>query len=88
MFMLQRHSDHHAHPARPYQQLQSAPEAPQLPAGFAGMLLLALLPPLWRRVMDPLARQAMGEPVAAEPADVAEALPARGFADMSVSNSR
>ncbi|MFM8897131.1 MAG: rubredoxin, partial [Actinomycetales bacterium] len=28
-------------------------EAPVLPTGYAGMILLALVPPLWRRVMDP-----------------------------------
>jgi hypothetical protein len=27
--------------------------APQLPAGYPTMVLLALLPPLWFRVMDP-----------------------------------
>jgi alkane 1-monooxygenase len=52
LFHLQRHSDHHANPRRRYQALCHADEAPQLPAGYATMLLLALLPPLWRRVMD------------------------------------
>ncbi|CAM2764654.1 alkane 1-monooxygenase [Skermania piniformis] len=53
LFHLQRHSDHHANPARRYQTLRSSDEAPQLPAGYATMVLLALVPPLWRRVMDP-----------------------------------
>ncbi|TFV55203.1 alkane 1-monooxygenase [Mycobacterium sp. PS03-16] len=52
LFHLQRHSDHHAHPLRRYQSLRHADEAPQLPAGYATMILLALVPPLWRRVMD------------------------------------
>jgi alkane 1-monooxygenase len=52
LFHLQRHSDHHANPVRPYQALCHADEAPQLPAGYATMVLLALFPPLWRRVMD------------------------------------
>ena len=26
--------------------------APELPLGYAGSILLALVPPLWRRVMD------------------------------------
>jgi hypothetical protein len=26
--------------------------APELPMGYAGSILLALVPPLWRRVMD------------------------------------
>lgn len=50
---LQRHSDHHAHPARRYQALRHFDDAPQLPAGYAGMILLAYIPPLWFGVMDP-----------------------------------
>jgi alkane 1-monooxygenase len=53
LFHLQRHSDHHANPQRRYQALCHADEAPQLPAGYAAMVVLALVPPLWRRVMDP-----------------------------------
>lgn len=53
LFHLQRHSDHHANPQRRYQQLRSVQEAPQLPAGYGTMLVLSLIPPLWRRVMDP-----------------------------------
>jgi alkane 1-monooxygenase len=53
LFNLQRHSDHHAWPARPYYKLRHHPQAPQLPTGYAGMALLAMVPPLWRRVMDP-----------------------------------
>ena len=52
LYHLQRHSDHHAHPMRRYQALRHFDEAPQLPTGYAGMMLLALIPPLWRRVMD------------------------------------
>jgi alkane 1-monooxygenase len=53
LFHLQRHSDHHANPLRRYQALCHAEEAPQLPAGYPTMLLLAVLPRVWRRVMDP-----------------------------------
>ena len=53
LYQLQRHSDHHAWPARRYQSLRHFDEAPQLPTGYFGMFVLALLPPLWRRVMDP-----------------------------------
>lgn len=52
LFHLQRHADHHANPQRRYQALRHAEEAPQLPAGYATMMVLALIPPLWRRVMD------------------------------------
>jgi len=53
LFQLGRHSDHHANATRPYPQLQHHSEAPQLPAGYPTMYLLALVPPLWRRVMNP-----------------------------------
>jgi alkane 1-monooxygenase len=52
LYHLQRHSDHHANPIRRYQALRHVDDAPQLPTGYAGMILLAVLPPLWRRVMD------------------------------------
>ena len=52
LFHLQRHSDHHAHPIRRYQALRHSDEAPQLPTGYTSMMALALIPPLWRRVMD------------------------------------
>ncbi|WP_446219276.1 alkane 1-monooxygenase [Micromonospora sp. IBHARD004] len=52
LFQLQRHSDHHANPLRRYQTLRSFDASPQLPAGYATMLVAALVPPVWRRVMD------------------------------------
>jgi alkane 1-monooxygenase len=52
LFHLQRHSDHHANPQRRYQALRDVAEAPQLPAGYGAMMGLAMIPPLWRRVMD------------------------------------
>jgi alkane 1-monooxygenase len=53
LFNLQRHSDHHVWPRRPYFALRHHDQSPQLPLGYAGMALLAMVPPLWRRVMDP-----------------------------------
>jgi alkane 1-monooxygenase len=53
LYHLQRHSDHHANPTRRYQALRDYRESPALPTGYAGMILLALVPPAWRRVMDP-----------------------------------
>lgn len=52
LYHLQRHSDHHANPMRRYQALRHFDEAPQLPTGYAGMILAAIVPPVWRRVMD------------------------------------
>lgn len=53
LFHLQRHADHHRYARRPYQILRSIPDAPQLPTGYAGMILVALVPPLWFRIMNP-----------------------------------
>ena len=52
---LQRHSDHHYKPDRRFPLLQNhdASDAPQLPYGYPVMTTMALIPPLWRRVMNP-----------------------------------
>lgn len=55
LFQLQRHSDHHAYPKRRYQILRHFDDSPQLPFGYATMILIALIPPLWFRIMNPLA---------------------------------
>ncbi len=52
-FQLQRHSDHHANAARRYQALEHHEIAPQLPGGYGVMVLLTLVPPLWRTVIHP-----------------------------------
>ena len=52
LFELTRHSDHHAHPARPYVALRHFQDVPQLPTGYTGMMVLALCPPLFLKVMD------------------------------------
>ena len=52
LFNLARHSDHHYLASREYDRLRHHEDAPQLPTGYAGMVILALFPPLWFRVMD------------------------------------
>jgi alkane 1-monooxygenase len=52
LFELSRHSDHHAHATRKYPLLRHFEDAPQMPTGYPGMILLALIPPLWFRYMD------------------------------------
>ncbi|QOJ30274.1 MAG: alkane 1-monooxygenase [Ignavibacteriales bacterium] len=54
LFELTRHSDHHMNATREYQILRDIEESPRHPTGYPGMILLALIPPLWRKVMDPL----------------------------------
>ncbi len=53
LYQLQRHADHHANPTRSYQALRHFEGAPQLPSGYATMIMLAYVPPLWFRVMNP-----------------------------------
>lgn len=55
---LQRHSDHHTRPDRRFPLLQtySPDEAPQLPHGYPVMTILAMVPPWWRRRMNPRVR--------------------------------
>ena len=52
LFNLSRHSDHHYKASKKYQVLESLPESPQMPTGYPGMMMLALIPPLWFSVMD------------------------------------
>lgn len=52
LFELPRHADHHAYAGRPYAVLRHFDDAHELPTGYAGMLLLALVPPLFFAVMD------------------------------------
>lgn len=62
LYHLQRHSDHHANPTRRYQTLRSFDEAGNLPSGYAAMIALAMVPPVWRAVMDQrVIAQAEGE---------------------------
>lgn len=53
MLNAPRHSDHHVHPARPYPGLVLDRESmPILPFSLPTMATIALIPPLWRRLMD------------------------------------
>jgi alkane 1-monooxygenase len=56
---LQRHSDHHYKPDRRFPLLQTygQDEAPQLPYGYPLMTMAAMVPPIWRRVMNPRVRR-------------------------------
>ncbi len=52
LFNLQRHSDHHYKPGKRYQILKHYEESPQLPTGYAGMVLLSFIPPLYFKIMN------------------------------------
>ncbi|MCB0704896.1 MAG: alkane 1-monooxygenase [Saprospiraceae bacterium] len=53
LYELTRHSDHHFKATRKYQVLRHFQESPQLPVGYPGSILLALVPPVWFRLMNP-----------------------------------
>jgi alkane 1-monooxygenase len=52
---LLRHSDHHYKPDRRFPLLQTydEEEAPQLPLGYPVMTIAAMIPPVWKRIMNP-----------------------------------
>ena len=52
LFELSRHSDHHYLASRKYQVLRHHEHSPQMPTGYPGMMLLALVPPVWFYVMN------------------------------------
>jgi alkane 1-monooxygenase len=52
LFQLENHADHHMHPNRTYEQLSEHDDSPEQPTGYSGMILLALVPPLWFRIMN------------------------------------
>jgi alkane 1-monooxygenase len=54
LFELSRHSDHHYKASKKYQLLNHHDDSPQMPTGYPGMIILALIPPLWFKVMHPV----------------------------------
>jgi alkane 1-monooxygenase len=52
-FNLTRHSHHHAQGEVPYQNLKPFPEAPMMLGGYLTTIIVALIPPLWHRLMTP-----------------------------------
>jgi alkane 1-monooxygenase len=53
MFNLTRHSHHHAKGALPFHQLTPMADSPKMISGYLGTILVALLPPLWYKLMQP-----------------------------------
>jgi fatty acid desaturase len=52
-YNLPRHADHHMFASKPFWQLSDAAAAPVLPHGYQTMVFVALIPNLWRRMMQP-----------------------------------
>lgn len=47
------HGDHHLRPSTPYYELHAMYGSPRLPAGYLTMFWVALVPPLWYRLIHP-----------------------------------
>jgi alkane 1-monooxygenase len=54
LFNLGLHSHHHMKARLKYQELEEQPKALYMPYGYSVMILMAFIPPLYFRVMDPL----------------------------------
>ena len=52
LYELTRHSDHHYMASKKYQTLMCREAAPQMPFGYPTAMVIALVPPLWFRVMN------------------------------------
>ena len=53
LFNLPRHASHHLTPSLTCDQLHRVTGSPQMPTGYAGMVLLAVVPPLYKKIMTP-----------------------------------
>lgn len=52
LYELTRHSDHHYKSSKKYQILDCHNESPQMPYGYPTSMVLAMIPPLWFRIMN------------------------------------
>ena len=52
LYELTRHSDHHYKSSKKYQVLDCHEESPQMPYGYPTSMVLAMVPPLWFKIMN------------------------------------
>ncbi len=52
LYELTRHSDHHYKSSKKYQILDCHDESPQMPFGYPTSMVLAMVPPLWFKIMN------------------------------------
>jgi hypothetical protein len=53
LYNAARHMDHHLHPMRHCADLKLQPDAPRLNHSYIALVMLAFIPPLYRRLMQP-----------------------------------
>jgi fatty acid desaturase len=54
LYNLPRHSHHHMFAAKPFWTLEAEQDGPEYPHGYMTMILISLVPPLWRSKVHPL----------------------------------
>lgn len=52
LYELTRHSDHHYKSSKKYQILDCHEDSPQMPFGYPTSMVLAMVPPLWFKIMN------------------------------------
>lgn len=73
MFNLTRHSHHHAQGEVPYHELQPYRDAPMMINGYLTTIAVALIPPLWHKLMTPKVLEWDAKYATAEELTMAEA---------------
>lgn len=53
LYNLPRHSHHHMFATKPFWALEADRDAPLLPFGYKTMIVMSLVPSLWRRIIEP-----------------------------------
>ena len=61
---LSLHQRHHDAPGHAYFRIGLSPASPRLPIGYLLLMFAALVPPLWRRVMEPARQHWLRDPQA------------------------
>ena len=59
LYELTRHSDHHFKSTKKYQLLDYQEDAPSMPYGYPTSMVLAMVPPLWFKIMNPRVPRSM-----------------------------
>lgn len=57
LYNLPRHSAHHQNAAKRFWELEANRNSPLMPYGYMTMIIIAFIPPIWRRKIDPLLKQ-------------------------------
>jgi len=52
-FNLTRHSFHHLVPSKGASEIERVPTSPEMPLSYGTMVIVATIPPLFRKLMEP-----------------------------------